>query len=385
MYDVCVVGGGMVGGAVALGLARSGLTVAVLEAHMPSAYNSAQPPDIRVSAIGLASVKLLESLGAWQHIATKRLCPLRHLAVWENSDARTQFNAADADESVLGYIVENRIIQLGLLDAVAQHSNITLYQDATPADIRLGQPNRVTLSSGEEICARLLVGADGARSRVRQAAGIGTHGWQYSQHAMGILVKTDGQQDITWQQFHPCGPRAFLPMYDGYASLVWYDEPTTLKALGSLSKGRLKEQIVQQFPAFADDFDVLQHAAFPLTRMHANDYVKAGVVLVGDAAHTINPLAGQGVNLGYRDVAALLDVVNGAIEKNDDIGSPDVLKAYQAKRRKDNLLMMSVMDAIYMTFSNDITPLKHLRNLGLKLADAAGPVKTQVMKYAMGI
>jgi 2-octaprenyl-3-methyl-6-methoxy-1,4-benzoquinol hydroxylase len=207
-------------------------------------------------------------------------------------------------------------------------------------------------------------------------------GWQYSQQVLAIQIKTHGaQQDITWQQFTPSGPVAFLPLYDGYASLVWYQQSDYIRQLKNLPKQKLKEQILVNFPSELGDFDVLELASFPITRMHAHQYVKNNVVLIGDAAHSINPLAGQGVNLGFKDVAELLEGFSHTALVDD----PNRLHTYEKKRRRDNLIMMSAMDVIYTTFSNHNFVLNVLRNVGLKLANKSGPIKRQVMKYAMGL
>lgn len=384
--DICIVGGGMVGSAVALGAARLGLRVCIFESHMPAPFNDEQGPDIRVSAISAQSESLLNKLGAWHLIQGMRTCPYRRLSVWEQQDCRTDFNANDLHKTHLGHIVENRLIQLGLHQALQQYENVKWETEHKVDHISFGATPSVELSDGKQISADMLVAADGANSIVRQQAGIGTQGWQYAQQAMGVLIKTHSdQQDITWQQFTPNGPLAFLPLYDGYASLVWYAGADKIKQLRTLKPSQLKQQIVEHFPPHLGEFDVLQTASFPLTRMHANQYVKGNLVLVGDAAHTINPLAGQGVNLGFKDVAMLLDCIEGVQDKNGGLSEPIGLLDYERKRRKDNLLMMTAMDGLYALFSNENKLLTGLRNLGLTLADKSGPLKLQVMKYAMGI
>jgi 2-octaprenyl-3-methyl-6-methoxy-1,4-benzoquinol hydroxylase len=386
LFDVIVVGGGMVGSATALGLVRQGLTVALVEQHMPEAFSPQQAPDMRVSALSAASEKLLIELGAWDFIQQMRLCPYRRLAVWEDSDCRTEFNARDIGVTHLGHIVENRVVQLGIHQALRQHQSITWVSNNTIAQIYLTGSPVIEFTGGQQIQAKLLIGADGAQSKVCTAANIGTQGWQYAQQAMGIKIKTcASQSDITWQQFCADGPKAFLPLYDGYASLVWYNSVAQIQRLKSLNKARLKQDIQQHFPAELADFEILDSACFPLTRMHANQYVKGNVLLIGDAAHSINPLAGQGVNLGFKDVGALLDAVQQNSQDLTEFNASSRLKQYEQVRRRDNLLMMTTMDVIYSAFSNDITPLKMLRNLGLKLADNSGPLKQQVMKYAMGL
>ena len=382
VFDFCIVGGGMVGAASALGLVRQGFRVALVEPFMPPPFELSQPPDLRVSAISTASEQLLTKLGAWQHIVNMRICPYKRLSVWEKPECRTDFDCADAESSHIGHIIENRVVQLGLHQALASQPLLTWYCDTKVVKIECMQSPIIELADGQIIQCKILIGADGAHSQVREAAKIGAQGWQYSQQVLAIQINTHAaQQDITWQQFTPNGPVAFLPLYDGYASLVWYQQSDYIRQLKSLPKQKLKEQILLNFPAELGDFEVLELASFPITRLHAHQYVKNNVVLVGDAAHSINPLAGQGVNLGFKDVDALLEGYN----QNALVDDPTILQAYEKKRRRDNLIMMSAMDAIYTTFSNRNFVLNALRNVGLKLANNSGPIKRQVMKYAMGL
>jgi len=392
VFDFCVVGGGMVGSAMALGLAKLGFKVAIIEPSMPVAFESQQPPDMRVSAISLTSESLLQNLGAWAHIKRMRVCPYKRLSVWDKPSCRTDFDCQTIGESHLGHIIENRLVQLGIHAEILADQNVVFYENLKITSIISTDVSKVTLENGQIIQANILIGADGGRSTVRDAANIGVQGWQYSQQALGIQIKThDVQQDITWQQFTPNGPIAFLPLYDGFASLVWYHNTEDINYLKSLSKIKLKQHILQHFPTDLVDFEVLNVAGFPLTRMHANQYFKGNTVLIGDAAHTINPLAGQGVNLGFKDVAALLSVIKEATTTDDrtTVLHPDHyfhwLKKYEVARRQDNLVMMSAMDLLYSTFSNSHMPLKILRNIGLKLANHSGPIKNNVMKYAMGL
>ena len=370
----------MVGAATALGLAQKGFSIALIETRMPSAYTPGAPPDMRVSAISLTSQHLLNTLGAWSHIQAMRLCPYRRLSVWERADCRTDFNCADIQCEHLGHIVENSVLQLGLHQALADFDKVQWFTTSPVKTILAGSSPGVELEDGEQIKCKILIGADGLDSPVRRAANIGSKGWQYRQQALAIQIKTHSpQQDITWQQFTPNGPLAFLPLYDNYASLVWYHSGDAVQKLKNLAADKLKQQIVANFPSELVDFDILQVASFPITRMHANQYVKENVLLIGDAAHCINPLAGQGLNLGFKDVASLLT----SLDEHNTL--PQALQAYQHARRTDNLLMMSAMDVIYATFSQSDPLLKFCRNLGLKLVNSSGPIKHRVMKYAMGL
>jgi 2-octaprenyl-3-methyl-6-methoxy-1,4-benzoquinol hydroxylase len=385
--DAVVVGGGMVGAAAALGLARDGLSVALLEHQAPEAFDAQSPPDLRISAIGCTSVGLLKQLGAWSAVQQMRLAPYRRLETWEWESSRVAFDAASLGLPELGFMVENRILQLALWQQVAQCKNLTLYSPSRLQSMQRAQDHwQVTLSSSETLQARLVVGADGAHSQVRKLAGIGTSGWQYRQACMLITVETQApQQDVTWQQFCPSGPRAFLPLYDRWASLVWYDSPQRIRQLQALPMAQLDQEIAVAFPARLGAVKAHAAGSFPLVRRHAQRYVQPGLVLLGDAAHTINPLAGQGVNLGYRDVEALLAVVATAREQGEDWACEDVLMRYQRRRRTDNLLMQSGMDLFYTAFSNNLAPLSVARNLALMAAQRAGKLKEQALRYALGL
>ncbi|PSV57942.1 2-octaprenyl-3-methyl-6-methoxy-1,4-benzoquinol hydroxylase [Photobacterium sp. GB-3] len=383
-YDVIVAGGGMVGAATALGLAKLGLDVAVLEGFAPRPFANTQPMDLRVSAISPHSVALLDRLGAWNEVLNMRLCPFKRLETWENPECRTRFNADDMGLDQLGYIVENRLLQLALWQQFDNIENLTLYcpsKMVSTTSIENGYI--VELENTQQLQCRLLIGADGANSQVRQQAGIGITAWDYRQHCMLINIETAlPQQDITWQQFTPAGPRSFLPLPGHQGSLVWYDSPERIRRLSHMTTEQLHAEISAVFPEELGEFSVVDHGSFPLTRRHAQTYYKPNVVLLGDAAHTINPLAGQGVNLGFKDVDVLLQEIEAA---GEHWAESLVLDKYQRRRRPDNLIMQTGMDFFYVTFSNNITPLKFIRNAGLRLADGAGGIKKQVLKYAMGL
>jgi 2-octaprenyl-3-methyl-6-methoxy-1,4-benzoquinol hydroxylase len=386
-FDAVVVGGGMVGAAAALGLARAGLSVALLEHEAPDTFDPQSPPDLRISAIGCTSVGLLKQLDAWPAVLQMRSAPYRRLETWEWESSRVAFDAATLGLPELGFMVENRILQLALWQQLSQCENLTLYcPTRLQAMHRADDQWQVTLSSSETLQARLVVGADGAHSQVRKLAAIGTSGWQYRQSCMLITVETDQpQQDVTWQQFLPSGPRAFLPLYDQWATLVLYDSPQRIRQLQALPMAQLEQEIAVAFPSRLGTVKAHAAGSFPLVRRHAQRYVQSGLVLLGDAAHTINPLAGQGVNLGYRDVDALLEIVSDAREQGEDWASEEVLMRYQRRRRTDNLLMQSGMDLFYTAFSNNLAPLSVARNLALMVAERAGKLKERALKYALGL
>jgi 2-octaprenyl-3-methyl-6-methoxy-1,4-benzoquinol hydroxylase len=386
-YDVLIVGGGMVGATLACALGGSSLRVGLLEDAPPQPFAKEQAHDLRVSAVSIASQNILKTIGAWSGITERRLCPYRRMRVWEDQ-GDVEFCSDEINEPVLGHIVENRIIQLAVLDRAREFNNVDLISGIKTQSIRYeGSNSSVTLDDGRILKTRLLVAADGGFSRVRQAAGMGVSGWDYEQHALVLTVDTAaGQQDITWQRFTPHGPQALLPLDGPHASLVWYNTPEEVLRLKSLSDEALLDALHHEFPSCLGDIErISARGSFPLRRQHALRYVKEGVALIGDAAHMIHPLAGQGVNIGLLDAAALAEVIIAAWKAGEDIGAPQVLSRYERMRRKNNLLMMTVMDAFYRAFGNTHGPVRLLRNLGLGLAERLKPAKKFAMSYAMGL
>jgi len=387
-FDVVIVGGGMVGSAVACSLGNSSLKVAVIESTTPQPFSPEQAHDLRVSALSIASKNILATVGAWDGIVARRFCPFKRMRVWETA-GDTEFCSDDINYPELGYIVENRITQLALLDRLQEFDNIELICPSTITKINysIGEDSLLELEDGRQLSTKVLVAADGGQSRVRQVVGLGITSWDYKQHALVIYIETAyEQQDITWQRFLPSGPQAFLPLTGHYGSIVWYNSPDEVKRLKDLNYDALKEELLSAFPDCLGQVNkVLGVASFPLKRQHAQNYVKPGVVLVGDAAHMINPLAGQGVNIGLLDAAALGEVLIDAAKKGLALGDLSVLKRYEQLRRNENLKMMTVMDVFYQVFSNEILPIKLIRNLGLGLAERLLPAKNKVMRSAMGL
>ncbi|WP_428356340.1 FAD-dependent monooxygenase [Methyloprofundus sp.] len=386
-YDVLIVGGGMVGAAVACALGDSDLKVALIEQTMPEAFSAEQAHDLRVSALSIASQQILQTVGAWDAVMVMRVCPFKRMRVWETA-GDTEFNSDDIAYDALGYIVENRVTQLALLHRAQEFPNIEFLCPATIKRINYTNgKGSVELDDGQVLSAKVMVGADGGQSRLRQTVGLGVTSWDYKQHAMVIYVETDyQQQDITWQRFVPTGPQAFLPLTGSYGSIVWYNTPDEVRRLKALAETELLAELMATFPECLGKINkVLGVASFPLKRQHAQEYVKQGVALVGDAAHMINPLAGQGVNIGLLDAAMLAEVLIDASNKGKNIADVEVLKRYERLRRNENLKMMTVMDLFYRTFSNQVLPLKFFRNLGLGLAERITPLKNKVMRGAMGL
>lgn len=372
----------MVGAATAIKLAQQGSDVTIIEKHLIDADSilSSDKVDIRISAINRFSEHLLDELGAMPLLRKNRIAPYQQLEAYQQQDESLLFDCKDIGETHLGHLIENSLIQASLWQQFADY-NIEVIEQKTPVTDINQTDDSITLHYGDtHYTADLVIAADGGQSQLRTKAGLGVTGWQYAQHCMGVLIKLDAPQQVkTWQQFTPTGPVAFLPMQAPYANLICYHDAAVLKQWQKLSNEELKAKLIAHFPELPGDFELLEHAVFPLARQHANDYSQGRLVLVGDSAHTINPLAGQGVNLGFQDVVALADI----LEDQEDVGQHQLLKQYEKKRRHANLLMMSMMDACYFGFSNEIKPLSWARSKFLKLANNKGPAKNWVLKYAI--
>jgi len=396
-YDVIVIGGGMVGSMLSAALAVTQtahpetLNVCVLEDRLPDSFEAGSSPDydLRVSALSIASENMLDAVGAWRGITDRRCCQFQRMSVWDGEQqGRTDFNATEVHASHLGHIVENRVIQLALLDTINALPSVTVLSPARLSRYHITQNGVcVTLEDGRQVTARLLVGADGANSMVRQLAGIDMDRKAYPQHALVANVETQmPQQDITWQRFVPSGPQAFLPLCGQRGSLVWYHSEEEVQRLKGLPDKEFIEQLQKHFPSeLGGVVNVNSKGSFPIAKAHAKTYIANRVALVGDAAHTVHPLAGQGVNLGLLDAAALSQVIRNAKTKGRDIGDHAVLRRYQRWRYGDNQLMIVALDAMYEAFKPRPLVIQQARSASLNLVNRFDGLRRRVIRHAMGL
>ena len=381
--EIIIVGGGMVGALSALLLAQQGDIVHLIEKLSQPIPLHNDPFDLRVSAFSTQSKCLLEQAGVWDDIPQDRLCAYQGLHTWEQGSQKLIFSSDEIDAEQLGYIVENRWIQAVLWQRLKQKDNVHFYENTEVQAISQNEQRvSVTLSNQEFIDADLLFACDGANSGVRNHLHFPVTSWDYRQHCLLINISTNcAQQNVTWQEFRETGPCAFLPLAGNHASLVWYHSPQKVKHLQSLSNLQLKEAILMEFPKLDFDFEVQSKGGFPLKRRHAKSYYQGRVVLLGDAAHTINPLAGQGVNLGFKDVQCLVELLT----LSSDLSIPEILKRYQCQRYPANLLMQTGMDVFYKVSKSNSPLIRLCRKNFLGLAQHSGTLKNRVMRYAMGI
>ncbi|MEY6432526.1 UbiH/UbiF/VisC/COQ6 family ubiquinone biosynthesis hydroxylase [Thioalkalicoccus limnaeus] len=387
--DLLVIGGGLVGAAVAAACAGRGLSIAVIEARPPVRNGPADHGDPRVCALNRASQRILSRLGVWGRITELGVSPYRRMEVWDAiGGGRIQFDSADLGEPDLGHIVENRILQSALWERLEHCPEVTLIAPARIMDLTLGAESAlVTLHDGRQIAARLVVGADGRDSRVREFAGIGTRGWDYDQRAIVTTARTEWPHaETAWQRFLPTGPVAFLPLADGRCSIVWSAVEGYAQTLLALSDEAFCEALGEAIEhRLGRILAVGPRTAFALRLQHATNYCQPRLALVGDAAHAVHPLAGQGLNLGLLDAAELAAAIDRAIDRGRDIGSFATLRRYERARRGDNWVMLLAFDGLKRLFGNDQAWLAFARSLGLGLTDRLGPVKNHLGATALGI
>ena len=388
-FDVIIVGGGMVGTAQACALGDSPLSVALIEANLPNDDWPADSFDLRVSAITHASEKFLEQLGAWQTIDRERTSAYHDMRVWDaGGDGSIHFDCAEIGETNLGHIVENRVINRALTLRAKQFANITVYCPHSPHRLQLDSDSAtLELADGTRLETNLLVGADGGRSWVRQQAGIAVSTRDYQQTAVVANVTTEfPHQRTAWQRFLPTGPLAFLPLTnDNISSIVWSTTADEAQRLCELDEASFNSELEAAFEATLGKIvSSGPRASFPIKGQHASHYVRPHLALVGDAAHTIHPLAGQGVNLGFADARCLAETVLSAHDAHRSIGSFKVLRRYERSRRGDNLLMLESMGAFKQLFSNNTPGLRELRNAGLNVANRSSVIKHFFMEKALG-
>ncbi len=392
--DLLIVGAGMVGSALALALQHSGLEILLLDGSplsiKPFDEQSAFEP--RVSALSMASQRILERVGAWQGISERRLSPYSDMRVWDGSGTgQIHFSAASVHADVLGHIVENRVVQDGLLERL-HDSEIGLLANARLEQMRRsGDEWLLTLADGRTLRAPVVVAADGANSAVRRLTGCETREWDYLHHAIVTSVRcAKPHQATAWQRFTDDGPLAFLPLLrDGqqdWCSIVWSTTPEQAEHLMKLEDDAFCAELERAFEGRLGA--VLQadpRVCVPLRQRHAKRYVAEGLALIGDAAHTIHPLAGQGVNLGFLDAAVLAEELQHAYERGERLADVRVLSRYERRRMPHNLALMAAMEGFERLFQADPLPVRWLRNSGLKWVEQLPEAKALFVRQAMGL
>jgi 2-polyprenylphenol 6-hydroxylase len=389
-YDIIVVGGGMVGAAFACACAieNKSLTIAVIEPQQADYNWEDEPFDIRVSAITHKSQHLLEKLGVWHKIVNEGAHAYKQMHVWDiTGQGNIHFDASEVGQDNLGHIIENRVIQKALQQRLSDFDQLSfIYPFKTEKLEFIDNQVVLTSDSGIQLKGKLIVGADGANSWVRQQADIDISSWAYQQTAVVTTVKTSIHPQYTCrQQFMPEGPLAFLPLNDHFSSIVWSTTSQLAEQLLSMADNEFNQCLQETFGDSLGEIKVCsKRGAFPLRLRHAKQYVKPSLALIGDAAHTVHPLAGQGVNLGFLDAETLANEVLSAIKNNKNPGDYLVLRKYERTRKASNVTMLASMDILKRLFSNHHPVLSLLRNTGLNLAGSSSISRKFFINYALG-
>ncbi|MCB2380661.1 FAD-dependent monooxygenase [Shewanella sp. SR1] len=386
-YDIAIVGGGMVGLATAIGLAQANLNVVVIDAGHTDAVVG--EPRLRVSAINKASQRLLENLGAWTYLDTSRATPYQKMAVWDKDGfGKIAFDANSISETSLGAIIENDAISFALAKRVGEFDNITHIENQRLERIAFGEREAwLTLANGDNVSAALVIAADGANSWVREQCKIPLTFWDYGHHAIVATIRTEMPHLATARQvFLKDGPLAFLPLYeDNLCSIVWSVPPERANELLAMDKVQFERNLTSAFDGRLGICQLeSERQAFPLRMRYARHFARHRLVLAGDAAHTIHPLAGQGVNLGFLDAASIIEVISELQQAGKDIGDYAQLRALERWRKADAMEMIAAMEGFKRLFEGTNPLKKAIRDLGLNLVDNVAGLKTVFIQQAMG-
>jgi 2-octaprenyl-6-methoxyphenol hydroxylase len=386
--DVLIVGGGFVGLALACGLAESGLVPVVVEAGDPQAALAASF-DGRASAIALTSRRLLEGIGVWPKLAGEA-APMLEIRVSEGASRLfLHYDHREVGDHPFGHMLENRVLRRALLERVRELPSIRLLAPVVVAELdRREQGVWARLSNGRHVRTALAVAADGRDSRVRDEAGIRITRWAYGQSGIVTTVEHDRSHEfIAHEHFLPAGPFAILPLLpETRSSIVWTERADVAPAILALDDTGFAEQLRLRFGDFlGEPRPVGPRFCYPLSLQFAATAIGRRLALIGDALHAMHPIAGQGLNMGFRDVAALVDVLSDEAAAGHDLGSAAALSRYQRWRRFDNTLMLAMTDGLNRLFSNDFAPLRLARDLGLAMVNQAPPLKRFFMRHAMGM
>lgn len=395
-FDIVIVGAGIVGLTVANLLARceqhEKLTITIVDAGPKPSFVVDADIGLRVSAISSGSCKLFTRLGIWEGVEKTRACPYRNMRVWDAAGSvdgpeTLHFEAAEFAVPQLGFIVENNLLQTALLERLASTGVTIKFETPIESIRRSGERFGIELDDGQNLQSDLLIGADGSASFVRKSAGISVSTWTYSQTAFVThLQPQHSHRNTALQRFLHTGPIGLLPLTDGRVSTVWSTTAGQAELALQSSEKKLQSLLTDATDSVLGKLTPCgPRGAFPLKAQHADRYVLSGLALVGDAAHAVHPLAGQGANLGLADAEALATAINNAVAANENPGDLPGLRYYERTRRGANLTMLHFIGGLNRLFSNESEALSRLRGVGMQLFNNSGPIKAHAVQVALGL
>lgn len=390
-FDIIIVGAGIVGLSLAMALASTELRIAIIDKESaPDTTILSESYDSRVSTINHAAQAFFQTYQVWELLKQSRVSAYQEMEVWDaNSTAKIHFACSELAQSHLGHIIEHNVLKNVLWQHLQLQSNIHLFPKTELAAL-IENPDQsiLKLKTGEELQAKLVVGADGAHSWLAKAAGITIKTKPYQQSAVITTVRTELPHQYTaWQRFLTTGPLAFLPLTDPHlCSIVWSTSPEHAQTLQNMPTKDFNLALCNGIENRLGAVETLDKSViFPLVERHAEHYVKPRIALIGDAAHTIHPLAGQGLNMGLMDAACLAQVLQKAAENQRDIGSISTLRRYERWRKGENQIMISAMAEFKRLFANTSPVATYARGLGVSLTDKLPWLKNHFMRRAMGL
>ena len=390
-FDIIIIGGGLAGLSLSCLLGETtGWSIACLDKDSPKTQLKA---DLRTTAISYGSAQILDQAGVWKNLEPLG-CPIRDIEILDgDSPTLLQFLSREVEDKSFGWILSNTDIRKTLMDKMASLKNVSHIAPATVKNFSVTNDKaEILIEDKKSLSAKLIIGADGRQSSVRDYMGVHVRGWDYHQSAVVCFIKHEHpHQNKAIEHFWPSGPFAILPMNDDKngnhcSSLVFTEHGKSRDSLMDLSDKHFLREVQSRFPAFYGEVEIINNKRmkFPLSLSHAADYIAPRMALVADAAHGIHPIAGQGLNLGFRDIGELANLLKTAYQEGKDPADPELLETYQRRRRPDNMTMVAVTDGLVRLFSNDIPPVRILRRHGLKAVSHLGAAKKFFIRRAMG-
>jgi 2-octaprenylphenol hydroxylase len=395
-FEIVIAGAGMTGLTLAAvlvqGRYREQMNITVVDAGKRPKFDIAGDVALRVSAISSGSAAMLATIGAWQSIENRRACPYRDMRVWDSGGfadgpETLRFEAAEFAVPELGFIVENVLIQHALLEKLDASKLAVGFERPIQSLALTGDRYEVQIAGGRSVKADLLVAADGANSFVRRSAGISVDAWKYAQSAFVTHLRPEkSHRHTAWQRFLRSGPVALLPLADGRVSVVWSTTPEQAEEAIAASDDELAEMLGE-----ATDFVLGElmpdgpRGAFPLKAQNASEYASPGLALIGDAAHAVHPLAGQGVNLGFADAAKLAGVIEESIGRGEHPGDLPIVRRYERARKGANKTMLYFIDSLNRLFASESSSIAKIRGSGMRLFNAGGPIRERAVYVALGL